>query len=70
MSSPLEARMRNIAQEVAAGLADGLPGSERMDTLEQAVAALGARVEELEKAAAAAPTAAKRAAVVRKGTSE
>lgn len=70
MSNPLNERMRAIAQEVASGIADGLPGSERLDTLEQAIAALGARVEELEKAATAAPTAVKRTAVVRKGTSE
>lgn len=62
MSSPLEARIRTIAQEVASGLADGLPGSDRLASLEQTVAALGVRLDELEKAVTAPAPAAKRTA--------
>lgn len=69
MSSPLEARIRKIAQEEAATLVGGDPKTvapakqpDRVAELEKAVSALGARVEELEKAAAAPSPAAKRTA--------
>lgn len=59
--SALDARMRAIAAEVAAGLAAGLPvderGPDRVAELEKQVTELTARVDDLEKAAAPAPTA-------------
>ncbi|NUS83642.1 MAG: hypothetical protein HOY75_13075 [Streptomyces sp.] len=52
--SVLDDRIRRIAGEVTAGFADGIPGSsDRVAALEQTVAELSARVDELEKAAAA-----------------
>lgn len=64
MSSPLDARMRSIAHEVASEFADGLPGSnDRTAALEKQIAELAERVEALEKAP-------RRAATQRKGTGE
>jgi len=52
--SVLDDRIRRIAGEVTAGLADGIPGSsDRVAALEQTVAELSARVDELEKTATA-----------------
>jgi len=69
MSSPLDARMRSIAHEVSAEMANGLPGSsDRMDAMEKQLAQLTTRVDELEKAAAAPAPGAKRA--TRKATPE
>ncbi|WP_327592433.1 hypothetical protein [Streptomyces chartreusis] len=63
MSSPLDARMRSIAHEVAAEFTDGLPGSnDRTAALEKQLAELTARVDELEKQVAAPAPAAKRTA--------
>lgn len=59
MSSALDGRIRHIAREEAtAALAAQQPttGSDETAELKTQVAALSARVEELEKAAAPAPT--------------
>jgi hypothetical protein len=73
MSSPLDARIRNLAREEAAALLAEAPsargGSDRVAELEQQVSTLTARVEELEKASAPAP-AAKRTARKTPETSE
>jgi len=55
--SALDARMRIIAREVSAELADGLPGPDRVTELEKQVSELTARVDELEKAPRRAATA-------------
>lgn len=61
--SVLDERIRRIATEVSSGLADGLPGpSAEVAALRDEVAALTARVEELEKAPAPAPKRAPRKA--------
>jgi hypothetical protein len=55
--SVLDERIRRIATEVSAGLADGLPGSsDRVAELERQVAELTDRVAELEKTATTSAT--------------
>lgn len=59
--SALDGRIRAIATEVAAGLANGLPsadgGTDRVAELEKQLAELTARVDKLEKAPQRAATA-------------
>lgn len=70
--SALDARMRAIAAEVHAGLASGLPAdgdsTDRLTELEAQLAALTARVDELEKTTA--PTSATKRTTRSKTTSE